>query len=92
MPIPAGLTAHLVVIQPHFPVGRLKATLDRLSGADPPYDLRRGHALAGEDYIRWQFLRVADRSAYEEPSPPDRALKSSPLCGADKKAKVRRAF
>jgi hypothetical protein len=65
LPIPSGLTAHLLVIQAHLPRGCFQGLFDRLVGANRP-----------KDHVVRQFCLLAENAPHQELTTP--ALASLP--------------
>jgi hypothetical protein len=70
MAMPAGPTAHFIVIQAHLALGGLKATLDGPAAASHPHDRLERGGLWGKDYIRLQLRGGADTAPDQEPAAP----------------------
>jgi hypothetical protein len=70
MPIPAGPAAHLMLVQPHFPFGRLKVLFDGPPTRRALHHLRRANAHRHIDHVVSQFCGRADTGADQQPAPP----------------------
>ena len=70
MAIPAGPATDFVVIQAHFPIGRLNATLDGLATARHPHRRFQRGGLWGKDHICLQLRGGADTAPDQQPAAP----------------------
>src|SRR5262245_66640911 len=67
MAMPAGPTAHFIVIQAHLSLGLLKAALDGPAAPGYPYDLLQGRGLPGKDHVGGQ-VRIAHTPPDQQPA------------------------
>jgi hypothetical protein len=66
MAVPAGPRAHLVLVQPHFPLGHLKAVLDGSAQSRLPHQFGQRCRRQGEGEIKGEVLRLVDLAADQQ--------------------------
>jgi len=66
MPIPAGPTAHLILVQPNRAFGDVEAFLDGPAHADNPHQRGRGGGGWGKRHVGRQAARVAETAPNDQ--------------------------
>ncbi len=69
VPVPAGIGADLVLVEPDLALGLLEATLDGPAPARDPYEIAQGRAGRRVGQVEGRLVRIGQGTAHQKRAP-----------------------